>query len=437
MPRPTLKLPKKPATTDGEPRGPARKPIRSGAQTTKHAVPRRTDAKWAAPVVPAAEKRTSARFRSDAAGTDRHSSARVEAAALPHRDTAAPVPERGSKATEHVPELPRQGSPDAGGPAAGGRDQRSKTYPQRGIARSTGARAFPPAPQRAGRALPAPAAGLQSGVAAPATAPPPLATAVPETPATTTRAPRGLPKESPRLSRLVSELAACSRREADAWIENGWVSVDGVVVARLGARVSPKAQIRIKDVASRHQTESITILFNKPCDPAEAAAEDDDRDNAVARIRADNHWPEDSNSCRFQATHLRGLALAGRIENDAGGMLVFTQSGSVARRLTGGDSRLEKEYHVRVEGELPPDGLERLRHGLSLDKVKLLRAQVSWLSEQQLRFVLHESRKRQIRGMCEQVGLQATTIKRVRIGSVSLGKLAAGQWRYLRADERF
>jgi 23S rRNA pseudouridine2604 synthase len=184
--------------------------------------------------------------------------------------------------------------------------------------------------------------------------------------------------------------------------------------------------------SEKHPSESVTILFNKPCHPV--AAEDD---HAVALIRPDKHWAEDSSTFRFQATHLRGLALAGKLDADEGGMLVFTQEGSVARRLTGGDARLEKEYHVRVEGELSADGLERLRHGLSLDKVKLLRAQVSWLSEQQLRFVLHENRKRQIQGMCEQVGLRVTEIKRVRIGSVSLGKLAAGQWRYLRADERF
>ena len=118
-------------------------------------------------------------------------------------------------------------------------------------------------------------------------------------------------------------------------------------------------------------------------------------------------------------------------------MLVFTQEGSVARRLTGGDSRLENEYHVRCEGELAPQGLELLRHGLSLDNVRLARAQVSWLGEQQLRVVLHESRDRQIQRMCELVGLRATVIKRVRIGSISLGKLAPGQWRYLRPDERF
>jgi 23S rRNA pseudouridine2604 synthase len=248
---------------------------------------------------------------------------------------------------------------------------------------------------------------------------------------------RGLAKESPRLSKLVSAQAVCSRREADEWIENGWVTVDGVVITTLGARVNPKARIQIKEAASKHETEAVTILFNKkPCDDLDAP-EEKGRESPVESIRAENRWPEDGCPLRFKVGHLRGLALAGRLEPEEGGMLVFTQEGSVARRLTGGDSRLEKEYHVRVEGELLPGGLELLRYGLSLDKVKLLRAEVSWLSEQQLRFVLHESRKRQIQSMCEQVGLRATDIKRVRIGSVSLGKLAPGQWRYLRTGERF
>ncbi|MCB1943714.1 MAG: pseudouridine synthase, partial [Candidatus Accumulibacter sp.] len=90
-----------------------------------------------------------------------------------------------------------------------------------------------------------------------------------------------------------------------------------------------------------------------------------------------------------------------------------------------------------VEGELAPGGLDLLRHGLSLDNVKLQRAQVSWLSDQQLRFVMIDVKKGLIRRMCALVGLQATDLKRVRIGSVSLGRLPPGQWRYLREDERF
>lgn len=315
-------------------------------------------------------------------------------------------------------------------PVAEGMVKRAKSYPQRGIARSTGARAFPSAPLRSERSLtpPAPVKDIAPTVAAEQPVPLPV-----EAPAAAV-VQRGPARESPRLSRLVSELAECSRRQADEWIENGWVSVDGVIITRLGARVSPKAKIQIKEAARRQPVESVTMLFNKPFgdldDPAEEGSE-----AARDLIRADNHWPDDGSPLHFKATHLRGLALAGRLDGDAGGMLVFTQEGSVARRLTGADA--EKEYHVRVEGELLPAGLELLRHGLSLDKVKLLRAQVSWLSEQQLRFVLHEDRKRQIRGMCELVGLRVTSIKRVRIGSVSLARLPPGQWRYLRPDERF
>jgi 23S rRNA pseudouridine2604 synthase len=98
---------------------------------------------------------------------------------------------------------------------------------------------------------------------------------------------------------------------------------------------------------------------------------------------------------------------------------------------------VEKEYLVRVEGNLAPDGLKRLQHGLTLDGVELKPAQVSWQNEHQLRFVLRQGRKRQIRRMCEAVGLQVLGLKRVRIGQVMLGDLPAGQWRYLRADESF
>ncbi len=92
---------------------------------------------------------------------------------------------------------------------------------------------------------------------------------------------------------------------------------------------------------------------------------------------------------------------------------------------------------MRVEGQLGEDGLRRLRHGLKLDGVQLKPAQVGWQNEEQLRFVLREGRKRQIRRMCELVGLRVTGLKRVRSGQVLLGGLPAGKWRYLRSDERF
>jgi len=240
----------------------------------------------------------------------------------------------------------------------------------------------------------------------------------------------------PRLSKRMSELGLCSRREADEWIERGWVKVDGEVVATLGTRVSPTARIEIAKAAARQQGEQVTILLNKPIGYVSGQAEDGYQPASVLLVPA-NHWADDASRIAFKPAHLRGLAPAGRLDIDSTGLLVFTQDGRVAKRLIGSDSEVEKEYLVRVEGTLDDAGLARLRHGLVLDGVKLKPAKVSWQNEQQLRFVLREGRKRQIRRMCELVGLTVTGLKRVRSGSVSLGPLPLGQWRYLRADEAF
>ena len=240
----------------------------------------------------------------------------------------------------------------------------------------------------------------------------------------------------PRLSKRMSELGLCSRREADEWIENGWVKVDGQVINTLGARVSPAARIEIDPEAARHQSEQVTILLNKPIGYVSGQAEDGYQP-AIVLVRPENRWSGDTSGIRFKPSHLRGLAPAGRLDIDSTGLLVFTQDGRVAKRLIGQDSEVEKEYLVRVEGSLSDDNMKRLHHGLELDGVRLKPARVSWQNEHQLRFVLREGRKRQIRRMCELVGLAVTGLKRVRSGSVPLGPMPPGQWRYLRKDERF
>ena len=90
-----------------------------------------------------------------------------------------------------------------------------------------------------------------------------------------------------------------------------------------------------------------------------------------------------------------------------------------------------------VQAVFPAEKLQLLRHGLSLDGQALKHAKVEWQNPEQLRFVLHEGKKRQIRRMCEQVGLKVVGLKRVRIGKVMLGNLPVGQWRYLAPHERF
>ncbi len=242
--------------------------------------------------------------------------------------------------------------------------------------------------------------------------------------------------EKLRLSKRMSELGLCSRREADEFIERGWVYVDGQQITELGSKVDPGQRITLDPRASADQRRRVTILLNKPVGYVSAQPEKGYLP-ALSLIRADTRDPDDHVALRFGRSQLQGLAPAGRLDIDSTGLLVFTQDGRVARRLVGEHSAVEKEYLVRVEGTLDSKGLQRLNHGLSLDGKLLRPARVSWQNRDQLRFTLQEGRKRQIRRMCELVGLRVTGLRRIRIGNVRLGSLPAGKWRYLREDETF
>lgn len=238
-----------------------------------------------------------------------------------------------------------------------------------------------------------------------------------------------------RLSKVMAERGLCSRREADRIIERGWVFVDGTRVSELGTRIDPDAEISLAPEAMRQQASQVTILLHKPVGYVSGQPEPG-YEPAVTLIGADNQFDRDL-AQRFHASHLRGLAPAGRLDIDSTGLLVLTQNGRIARQLIGDDSKIDKEYIVRVEGDLDEQGLALLNHGLELDGRKLRPAKVEWINADQLRFVLREGRKRQIRRMCDLVGLKVVGLKRTRIGKVGLGNLPLGQWRYLRADEEF
>ena len=232
----------------------------------------------------------------------------------------------------------------------------------------------------------------------------------------------------------MSERGICSRREADEYIERGWVYVDGVKVEQLGARIDPSRKITLDKRV--YALPRVTILLHKPVGYVSAQAEDGHRP-AITLITPAAQYADITPEKRFVREHLKGLAPAGRLDIDSTGLLVFTQDGRTAKLLIGEDSPVEKEYLVRVGGRLDDRGLQLLNNGLSLDGAALKPAQVAWQNRDQLRFVLREGKKRQIRRMCELVGLRVTGLKRVRIGRVKLGELPLGQWRYLRDDESF
>lgn len=233
----------------------------------------------------------------------------------------------------------------------------------------------------------------------------------------------------------MAERGLCSRREADAYIERGWVRVDDAVV-ELGAKAWPDQKITLDKQARQRQTARVTILLNKPVGYVSGQAEQGYRP-AVSLISAASQYRADKSALRFDPSHLRGLAPAGRLDIDSQGLLVLTQDGRIARQLINEDSDIDKEYLVRVEGKIAGNGLALLNHGLSLDGKPLRTAHVSWQNEDQLRFILQEGKKRQIRRMCEQVGLKVIGLKRVRMGRIVLGDLPPGKWRYLKEGERF
>ena len=281
------------------------------------------------------------------------------------------------------------------------------------------------------------------------------------------------PNGTLRLNKRMAELGLASRREADEWIGKGWVKVNGEV-ATMGMQVLPNVKIEITKQAQGQQANQVTIFINKPLGLVSGQAEDG-HEPAITLVQPQNRWNEDNARFFFHPSQLKSLVPAGRLDIDSTGLLVLTQDGRVARQLIGEDSEMEKEYLVRVvytghensaaansaaatyggkvtqlsriddddpistdvQSVFPADKLRLLRHGLSLDNQPLKRAKVEWQNPEQLRFVLSEGKKRQIRRMCELVGLKVVGLKRVRVGNVMLGNLPVGQWRYLAPHEKF
>ena len=247
-----------------------------------------------------------------------------------------------------------------------------------------------------------------------------------------------------RLNKRMADLGLCSRREADEWIARGWVKVDGRL-APMGLQVGPDARIEVDPKARGQQRELVTILLHKPVGYVSGQAEDG-YEPAKVLVQPRTRWKADESPRRFAPSQLQSLVPAGRLDIDSTGLLVLTQDGRVARQLIAEDSPIEKEYLVRVafgqvtegvQAAFPQAQLARLRHGLSVDGQPLKPAKVDWQNPEQLRFVLTEGKKRQIRRMCVAVGLRVVGLKRVRVGRVTLGQLPLGQWRYLGPHERF
>jgi 23S rRNA pseudouridine2604 synthase len=238
--------------------------------------------------------------------------------------------------------------------------------------------------------------------------------------------------EPVRLAKRVAELTRCSRREAEMYIEGGWVRVDGEVAEEPQLKVLDQ-RIEIDPNARLEPAEPATILLHKPLnnDTGPWAR------SALPMITAATRSADDASGIHSLKRHFSRLSAPMPLDHDASGLLVLTQDWRVVRRLSEDAERIEQEYVVEVTGALIADGLQQLNHGLSYHGKPLPPCKVSWQSENRLRFAIKSVQQGQLRQMCADVGLAVVAIKRIRIGRIPLSRMAVGEWRYLPIGERF
>jgi len=236
--------------------------------------------------------------------------------------------------------------------------------------------------------------------------------------------------EPVRLSKRLIELIGCSRREAELYIEGGWVTVDGVVVDKPQLPILDQ-KVELLPGATATPNDPVTLLLHQP---AEFVGDDE----ALARLLTPTTlWAEDRSGIRRLTGHFVRLSHGLPLQPGASGLVVLTQDWKILRKLTEDAEKLEQEYIVEVNGEIAANGLERLKNGSTSNGWPLPPCKVSWQNETRLRFALKKPLPGVITRLCESVGLQVVSMKRIRIGAVPMGKLPVGQWRYLTIRERF
>ena len=219
-----------------------------------------------------------------------------------------------------------------------------------------------------------------------------------------------------RLNKYIAYLNIASRREADKLIKNGKVKVNGEIIINPAIQVGENDKI-ICDIEN-YKNEKIYIKLNKP----------------VGYV-VSNNKKEGKPIYKLLDEKLKKLYPVGRLDKDSKGLILFTNDGVFSRKIIGEESECEKEYYVKIEGNISDGALKKLEFGISLDGKKLKRAIVKRVSKNSFNIILKEGRNRQIRRMCEKVGFEVILLKRLRISNIYLNDLQEGKFEYLTKDE--
>jgi 23S rRNA pseudouridine2604 synthase len=233
-----------------------------------------------------------------------------------------------------------------------------------------------------------------------------------------------------RVNKWLAQAGVCSRREAEALIESGAVLINGSRVEDVGRKIAPGETLTLGDRGEAELGAAVSVVINKPVGIVSAQPEHGQTPAARLLIRpamvGDGVVPSPRAS----------LPPLGRLDQDSHGLLILSEDGVLAKAVIGPESQVDKEYVVKVTGHVNRERITKLRHGLELDGKKLKPAKVTLEPDDRLRFTLIEGRNRQIRRMCELVGLEVVDLMRVRVGPVLLGDLPEGKWRHLTKAER-
>ncbi|WP_421739169.1 pseudouridine synthase [Caulobacter sp.] len=237
--------------------------------------------------------------------------------------------------------------------------------------------------------------------------------------------------EPQRVNKWLAQAGVCSRREAEALIADGLVSIDGEVVEDVGRKILTGQTLVLADRATNKLESSLTVMIHKPVGIV-SSQPDPGQIPAVRLLKRESLWAHEAVIPNFS----NRLAPVGRLDMDSRGLLLMSEDGVVAKAVIGPQSELEKEYRVAIMGEITEEKLELMRFGLELDGRELRPAHVEVISDQRLQVILQEGRNRQIRRMCELLEWKVVDLFRVRVGSLTLGDMPEGTWRPITAEER-
>ena len=220
-----------------------------------------------------------------------------------------------------------------------------------------------------------------------------------------------------RINKFISETGAASRREADRLIEEGKVTINGRI-AVLGDQVQATDDVRLDNKQLQVVEELVYIAFNKPVGVTCTSAKDVEG-NIIDYI---NH--------PLRINHV------GRLDKDSNGLILLTNDGDIINRILRAEYNHEKEYIVSVDKPITNSFLKKMSAGVNILDTKTLPCKVTQLSKYEFQIILTQGLNRQIRRMCEALGYQVKTLRRIRIMNIHLGKLPVGRWRDLTKKEK-